>query len=303
MRYSREMPKLISKNTSIINKLAKALSESTGELLKRDFNAIANEFLAEDRAIEQIELFKSEINKFESADFKGKKLLEIGAGVGTFLITARTKYGINAFGIEPSKDEFSPFNEVSLALLEEYNLPKDIVVCSTAENIPFENNSFDLIYSTNVLEHVQNPKLVIKESIRVLKPGGFLQFVVPNYFSFWEGHYGVLWPCITNKFSAKIYAKLIGQNPDYIDTLQLISPFYLKSILSEIKSNIEILEWGKGIFKKRLETGNYTDWASLQNIRPVVALVQKLKISSLVANILNLLEMYTPIVLTIKKYN
>lgn len=295
------MPTLISKNLLIVDKLAEALSESTGDLLERDFKAIAREFLAEDRAIEQVELFISEVNKFEKIDFKNKKLLEIGAGVGTFLITARTKYQIDAFGIEPSKDEFSPFNEISLSLLGEYNLPKDIVIAGAAENLPFDDNSFDFIYSTNVLEHVQDPKLVLKESIRVLKPGGYLQFVIPNYFSFWEGHYGILWPCVTNKLLAKLYATIVGKNPAYIDTLQLINPQSLRNNLSEVKNKVEVLSWGKDVFKKRLTTGNYTDWASLQKVRPIISLVQNLKISSLIANILNQFEMYTPIVLTLKK--
>ena len=295
------MQPLISKNTLIIDKLADALSESTGDLLNRDFKAIASEFLAEDRAVEQIELFISEVNKFETVDFKDKKLLEIGAGVGTFLVIARTKYKINAFGIEPSKDEFSPFNEISQTLLKEYNLPENIIISAAAEKLPFNENSFDLIYSTNVLEHVQNPQLVIEESIRVLKPGGYLQFVIPNYFSFWEGHYGIFWPCLTNRFLAKAYAKLAGQNPKYIDTLQLINPFDLRKILIKIKNKVEILSWGKDVFKKRLSTGNYTDWASLQKIRPIISFLQKLKLSSLAANVFNQFEMYTPIVLTVRK--
>lgn len=297
------MVTLISKDTSIVNKLAKALDKSTGDLLNRDFEAIASEFLARDRAIEQIELFKSEISKTCNIDFTGKKLLEIGAGVGTFLITARKDYGIEAIGIEPSKDEFSPFNEISNALLEEYNLPKNIVINGAAENLPFPDESFDLIYSTNVLEHVQDPQKVLRESIRVLKVGGFLQFVIPSYFSFWEGHYGIFWPCITNKTLAKLYAKLIRQNPNYIDTLQLISPFFLKKILrsADVKNKIEILGWGKDIFKMRLATGNYSDWASLRKIRQIVEFVQKLKLASLAANILNIFEMYTPIVLTLRK--
>ena len=296
------MVRLISKNPDIVEKLANALNESTKDLLKRDTKAIAAEFLASERAIEQVELFVLEVNKVDKCDFKDKKLLEIGAGVGTFLITARTKYGINAYGVEPSKDEFSPFNQISKTLLEEYDLPKDIVVCGIAEDLPFENESFDLVYSTNVLEHVQDPIKVLSESLRVLKKDGYLQFVIPNYFSFWEGHYGVFWPCVTNKLLAKIYAKLINQNPDYIDTLQLISPFYLKQIIKKLNNeNIEIIGWGKDIFKKRLSTGNYSDWASLKTIRPLVEFIQKTKLANCVADILNLFEMYTPIVLTIKK--
>ncbi len=296
------MVQLISQNPDLVSKLANALNESTKDLLKRDTRDIAAEFLTVERAIEQVELFVSEVNKVNKYDFKNKKLLEIGAGVGTFLITARTKYGIDAYGVEPSKDEFSPFNQISRALLEEYNLPKDIVVCGMAEDLPFENESFDLVYSTNVLEHVQDPMKVLSESLRVLKKDGYLQFVIPNYFSFWEGHYGVFWPCLTNKPLAKIYAKLINQNPSYIDTLQLISPIYLKQIIQKLNiDNIEIIGWGKDIFKRRLSTGNYSDWASLRTIRPLVEFIQKTKLANLVANVLNAFEMYTPIVLTLKK--
>ena len=295
------MVTLISKDSSLVDKLSLALDKSTKDLLNLDTETVAKEFLSQDRAIEQVELFKSEINKFYKYDLKGKKLLEIGSAVGTFLITARKNYNIEAYGVEPSDNEFSSFEEVSNVLLKENNLSKDIVINSVAEKLPFGDNSFDLIYSTNVLEHVKDPKMVLNEAIRVLKPGGFLQFVIPNYFSFWEGHYGILWPCLTNRPLAKLYAKLIGRNPVYIDTLQLISPFYLKKILNSFENKIEILSWGKDIFKNRLATGNYSDWASLKRIRPIVSFIQKLKVASLIANIVNAFEMYTPIILTIKK--
>jgi SAM-dependent methyltransferase len=45
------------------------------------------------------------------------------------------------------------------------------VVC-IAENLPFANESFDVISSTQVLEHVDDPKKVIEEMHRVLKLGG-----------------------------------------------------------------------------------------------------------------------------------
>lgn len=294
------MVALISKDSRVVDKLALALDKSMCDL-NLDTKVVAEEFLSEDRAIEQIELFKSTVTKFADFDFRNKKLLEIGAGVGTFLIVARKKYSIDAYGIEPSSNEFYSFDDVSSAILREYNLPEDIVVNGVAEKLPFPENSFDLIYSTNVLEHVSNPKKVLSESIRVLKAGGFLQFVIPNYFSFWEGHYGIFWPCITSKFFGKVYAKTLGKNPNYVDTLQLINPFYLKKILKPFSGQVEVLEWGKGTFKNRLTTGNYSDWASLQKIRPLVELVQKMKISSLIADILNLFEMYTPIVLTLRK--
>ena len=162
------MTALISKDKSIVDKLALALDKSTKDLLDLNTKAVASEFLSKERAVEQIEILKTTINKFENYDLKGKKLLEIGAAVGTMLLVARNDYGIEAFGIEPSEDEFSSFKEVSNAIFEEWNMPKNILLNASGENLPFEDNSFDLIHSTNVIEHVNDPKKVLRESIRVL---------------------------------------------------------------------------------------------------------------------------------------
>src|SRR3989338_5950377 len=178
------MVNLISNNSLLVDKLASSLDKDMGNYLKCDFKTIATEFLSRDRAIEQIKLFESEISKITRENFKSKKLLEIGSGAGTFVVVARNDFGIEAFGIEPSLNEFSSFNEITSCLLRENNLPDSVIVNSSAEKLPFEENTFDLVYSTNVLEHVGDPEKVLSESLRVLKKGGFLQFVIPNYFSF-----------------------------------------------------------------------------------------------------------------------
>ena len=41
-----------------------------------------------------------------------------------------------------------------------------------SENIPFNDNSFDLVYSNGVIHHTPNTTQVVKEIYRVLKPGG-----------------------------------------------------------------------------------------------------------------------------------
>lgn len=40
-------------------------------------------------------------------------------------------------------------------------------------NLPFTSNVFDLIYSNQAFEHIQYPRMVLKEVHRILKPGGF----------------------------------------------------------------------------------------------------------------------------------
>lgn len=45
-------------------------------------------------------------------------------------------------------------------------------VVAPAEELPFEDESFDLLLSTQVLEHVDDPARVVAEALRVLRPGG-----------------------------------------------------------------------------------------------------------------------------------
>lgn len=60
--------------------------------------------------------------------------------------------------------------------------------------LPFDTGTYDIVLSTQVLEHVQDPKKVVSEMARVLKPGGHLFLTTPqssplhnlpwNYFNF-----------------------------------------------------------------------------------------------------------------------
>ena len=47
------------------------------------------------------------------------------------------------------------------------------------ENLPFEDDSFDLVIHSDTLEHVRNPHLGIEESFRVLRTGGLMLFTIP----------------------------------------------------------------------------------------------------------------------------
>jgi len=51
---------------------------------------------------------------------------------------------------------------------------------ANADEIPYENDRFDLVFSDNVLEHLDQPLKVFREIARVLKPGGVFLFKTPN---------------------------------------------------------------------------------------------------------------------------
>jgi ubiquinone/menaquinone biosynthesis C-methylase UbiE len=71
----------------------------------------------------------------------------------------------------------SPFEN-----LDTRNLP-GVDHVSEAFPLPFEDNTFDLVYSSHVLEHFKKSEtqLVVNEWVRVLKPGGVIRMSVPSF--------------------------------------------------------------------------------------------------------------------------
>jgi len=70
---------------------------------------------------------------------------------------------------------------------------------SSAEALPFQENTFDAVAAMDLLEHVENPEQVIAEAARVLKPGGnfFFHTFNRNWLSYLLVIKGVEW-CIDN---------------------------------------------------------------------------------------------------------
>jgi SAM-dependent methyltransferase len=64
--------------------------------------------------------------------------------------------------------------------LDKYACHPDIDYVADINKLPFEDNSFDVIFCSQVLEHVPRPWISIKEISRVLKPGGNLILTVPH---------------------------------------------------------------------------------------------------------------------------
>lgn len=96
----------------------------------------------------------------------GEKVLEIGCGLGT---DGRqfARGGANYIGCELS------FHSLILARrgFEQFGRP-GAFVCTDAENLPFSDASFDLVYSHGVLHHTPDTERAIREIYRVLRSGG-----------------------------------------------------------------------------------------------------------------------------------
>jgi len=98
--------------------------------------------------------------------FRGKKLLEVGCGLGTDLLQF-ARGGAEVTGID--------LTPASIDLVRKrfklYGMNVDARV-GDAEHLPFDDNTFDVVYSFGVLHHTPNTQQAIREIHRVLKPGG-----------------------------------------------------------------------------------------------------------------------------------
>lgn len=95
--------------------------------------------------------------------FTKRKNLDIGCGIGDYL-----KYDKNSIGVDINLDCVNYCKSLNLDC---YQMKED--------ELPFDSNIFDSILLDNVLEHIENPKLILKEINRVLCPNGNFIIGVP----------------------------------------------------------------------------------------------------------------------------
>lgn len=252
-----------------------------------DFDELALDYTHTQRFEEQL----SALAAAASAPLEARRVLEIGSGFGGFVALAR-QAGILAVGVEP--------DPAALSIARELQDTHGRLVQSCGERLPFASSSFDVVYSTQVLEHVANPAYVIREAARVLRPGGRMLMVVPNYRSFWEGHYCLLWPPLPSKTIARLWVRCFRRDPSYVDTLNFITPGVLRRILGGCP-DLRVLDWGHGLWRRRLVSGVFPTWGGVARLKPLVDLVRRLGLACAVAQLGIWLECYTPICLVVEK--
>jgi SAM-dependent methyltransferase len=227
----------------------------------------------------------------------GGTILEMGSGFGPFVAYAAKWGKLNAYGMEPNPISVSVCRDVQ----KEVGTPHDHVIRSIGENTPFASDSMDLVVSFTVFEHVTDPSKVLKEAVRVLKPGGHLYFTFPNYGSWWEGHYAILWIPHISKPLARLYLRLLGRNPNFVNHLQLIDYKKLSSMVEELSNQVEVLDYGEKIWEHRLRSIGIEDYAQLGTLKKWVKILHKLRLVDLVIWFGKRAHWETPFVLILKK--
>jgi len=131
-----------------------------------------------EKARYELEPYIPEFARFARA--KGKRVLEIGVGAGTDF-HQWVKNGAVATGIDLT-DRAIELTRERLAL-NGHDPARVDLRRADAEKLPFESNTFDIVYSWGVLHVPPNPPRAFAEAYRVIKPGGELRAMVYHLHS------------------------------------------------------------------------------------------------------------------------
>lgn len=114
---------------------------------------------------------------------KGQKILEPGCGRGEFL-NGFKKMSMTIYGCDLSPQAGKELEGIEVL---QTDLEKDA--------LPYDDDFFDVIYSKSLLEHLWNPDRYLKEAHRVLKPGGLILTLVPD----WESNHKIYFDDYTHR--------------------------------------------------------------------------------------------------------
>lgn len=146
------------------------------------------------------------------------RLLVVGSGTGADWLTFARR-GFDAWGIEPNEEAL----EISRLKARQEGRDGSRLVHAAAENLPFPGGMFDRVWSWTVLEHVQDAERSLSEIVRVLRPGGEAFVGTVDYRQFWEPHYKTYAPCFLPRPFVKLWLRLAGRHPGFVDSLNFVS--------------------------------------------------------------------------------
>ncbi|AOX04918.1 SAM-dependent methyltransferase [Corynebacterium sp. NML98-0116] len=135
-----------------------------------------------------------------STPLRGKSVLDVGGGPGYFAEAFADTFYV---GVEPS------VSELSAAGISGYGS-----VRGDGTALPFATDSFDVVYSSNVAEHIPDWQTMAEEMLRVAKPDGLVVLSYTVWLGPFGGHETGLWQhYVGGEFARRCYVAAHGHEP------------------------------------------------------------------------------------------
>jgi len=237
---------------------------------------------------------------------ESRKLLEVGSGFGTNMAVWIRHFNVDAYGVEPGGEGFNQGFIASQKLLSANGIDPDRIINSVGESLPFPDESFDIVYSANVLEHTADPERVLAESFRVLRHGGLLHMEMPNYLSYFEGHYMVVQPPIFWKPILPFWVRLVfGRDPAFAKTIQTqINPLWCRRTIRKIAAiyPLELVSLGEDLFLDRLsQPFTFETQMVASKIGGTITALKKMNRGNWIGRLIVAAQGHFPIYMTVRK--
>jgi 2-polyprenyl-6-hydroxyphenyl methylase/3-demethylubiquinone-9 3-methyltransferase len=115
------------------------------------------------------------------------KVLDIGCGAG-LLTNELARQGMDVTGFDASAESLEVARRYDATARVQYQL-------GDANQLPYAQESFDVVCAMDFLEHVEDPAQIVAEAARVLRPGGlfFFHTFSRNFIAWLIGIKGVEW--------------------------------------------------------------------------------------------------------------
>lgn len=148
------------------------------------------------------------------------RLLNVGCGTGGFNVVA-AEAGVRPVGVDADEEA------IAICALKRQR-SGGAFVRAAAERLPFPDGAFDVVYCFSAIEHVESVEETVAEMVRVARPGGLVYVHTPNAWSWYEGHYKLLWAPFLPAPLGRLYLRMRGRPSAYLATLRRLTPTGLR---------------------------------------------------------------------------
>lgn len=128
-------------------------------------------------------------------------MLDVGGGPGYFRRVFEER-GTTYFALDVDVHELSGLGDIA---------PRTVI--GSGMELPFGDGTFDLCYSSNVLEHVPDPWRMADEMVRVTKPGGITFVSYTVWYGPHGGHETAPWHYLGGRRARERYRRRHGHEP------------------------------------------------------------------------------------------
>jgi ubiquinone/menaquinone biosynthesis C-methylase UbiE len=154
------------------------------------------------------------------------RILNVGCGTGGFNVVAEAA-GLRTVGVDADPEA------IAICALKREKAG-GAFVRAAAERLPFPDATFDVVYCFSAIEHVESVEETVAEMVRVARPRGLVYLHTPNAWSWYEGHYKILWAPFLPRLLGRLYLRLRGRPSDYLATLRRLTPATLRRAFAHV---------------------------------------------------------------------